>query len=123
MALKIRIYPNKLQRIQIDKNVDCVRYVYNNLLAIYNKTIKVESYKTIYNEDNTWLLESDTSSQANVQINLKSAINNHYTNPAHFGLPTYKSKHNKKQSYTTSVTNNNSRVMDDKYIRIPKEEF
>ena len=120
IALKIRIYPNKQQRIMIDKNIGCVRYIYNNLLAIYKDTGKVVSYKDVYNDDNTWLSESDTSSYSNAQINLKSAINNHYKNPSHFGIPTYKSKHNHKQSYTTSVTNNNSRVIDNKHIRIPK---
>lgn len=120
IALKIRIYPNKGQRIMIDKNIGCVRYMYNHLLAMYNETKKIASYKEVYNDDNKFLLESDTSSYSNEQVKLKSAIKNHYNNPSHFGSPTYKSKHNKKQSYTTSVTNNNSRVLDNKHIRIPK---
>ena len=120
IALKIRIYPNKYQRIMLDKNIGCARYMYNHLLTIYNETKKIVSYKEIYNEDNKFLLESDTSTYSNEQMKLKSAIKNHYNNPSHFGKPTYKSKHNKKQSYTTSVTNNNSRVIDNKHIRIPK---
>ena len=35
-------------------------------------------------------------------------------------MPIFKGKHNKKQSYTTSVTNNNSRIVDNKHIRLPK---
>lgn len=120
IALKIRIYPNITQIKLLNKNFGCARYVYNELLSLYNKTNKVSSYKDIYNDDNTWLKDADTSLYANVVIHLKRAINNHYSNSKKFGLPTYKSKRSKKQSYTTSVTNNNSRVIDNKHIRIPK---
>lgn len=120
IALKIRIYPTKKQKEKINKNFGCVRFVYNGLLSIYKEIGKVVSYKELYSEDKLWLQESDTSSYSNVQLNLRSAINNHYKNPNKFGLPIYKSKHNKKQSYVTSVTNNNSRIIDDKHIKIPK---
>lgn len=120
IALKVRIYPTRKQKEKINNNFGCVRFVYNGLLSIYKERGKVVSYKELYSEDKLWLQESDTSSYSNVQINLRSAINNHYKNPNKFGLPIYKSKHNKKQSYTTSVTNNNSRIIDDKHIKIPK---
>lgn len=120
IALKVRIYPNKNQKIMIDKTIGCNRYMYNQLLAKYNETGEVVGYTQIYNEDNIWLKESDTSSYANTRMNLKRSIKNHYDNPIHFGIPSYKSKHNHKQSYTTSVTNNNSRVIDKKHLRIPK---
>lgn len=120
MALKIRIYPNKNQMILLNKNFGCVRYMYNRLLSLYKEKGKVVSYKEVYNDENTWLLDADTSSYSNVQINLKKAIKSHFSNPKHFGDPQYKSKHNNNQSYTTSVTNNNSRVIDNKHIRIPK---
>ena len=51
----------------------------------------------------------------NVQINLKRVINNHVFNPQKFSKPIFKSKYNKRHSYTTSVTNNNSSVIDDNY--------
>ena len=56
IALKIRIYPNKSQRIMIDKNIGCTRYMYNHLLAMYNETKKIASYKEVYNDDNKFLL-------------------------------------------------------------------
>ena len=120
IAIKVRLYPNKTQIKKINNNIGNVRYMYNELLARYNKIGKVVSYKEVYNNDNKWLLDSDTSSYANVRIHLKSAIKNYYSNPSHYSEPTYKSKRDKKQSYTTSVTNNNSRVIDNKHIRIPK---
>ncbi len=121
IALKIRIYPSKTQIKLLNKNFGCARFMYNSLLSLYNKTGEFSSYKDVYNEDNTsWLIEADTSLYANVVINLKRAIKNYYSNKAHYNKPTYKTKHNKNQSYTTSVTNNNSRVIDNKHIKIPK---
>jgi len=120
IALKIRIYPNKSQMIMLNKNFGCDRYMYNELLSLYYKTGKVSSYKDIYNDDNTWLKEADTSLYSNVVVHLKSAIKNYVKNKSHYNKPTYKTKHSKKQSYTTSVTNNNSRVIDNKRIRLPK---
>ena len=120
VALKIRIYPNNSQKIMLNKNFGCARYMYNSLLSLYHKIGKVASYKDIYNDDNIWLKDADTSLYSNVQINLKKAIKNYKTNKVHYNQPIYKTKHNKHQSYTTSVTNNNSRVIDNKHIRIPK---
>ena len=70
MALKIRIYPNKNQMILLNKNFGCVRYMYNGLLSLYKEKGKVVSYKEVYNDENDWLLDADTSSYSNVQINL-----------------------------------------------------
>ena len=32
-AVKIRIYPNKEQRVQIEKTIGCSRFIYNQMLA------------------------------------------------------------------------------------------
>ena len=32
-AVKIRIYPNKKQRVQIEKTIGCSRFIYNQMLA------------------------------------------------------------------------------------------
>ena len=32
-AVKIRIYPDKEQRIQIEKTIGCSRFIYNQMLA------------------------------------------------------------------------------------------
>ena len=32
-AVKIRIYPNKEQRVQIEKTIGCGRFIYNQMLA------------------------------------------------------------------------------------------
>ena len=32
-AVKIRIYPNKEQKVQIEKTIGCSRFIYNQMLA------------------------------------------------------------------------------------------
>ena len=32
-AVKIRIYPNKEQRVQIEQTIGCSRFIYNQMLA------------------------------------------------------------------------------------------
>ncbi|WP_418403139.1 helix-turn-helix domain-containing protein, partial [Blautia sp.] len=39
-AVKIRIYPNAEQRVQIEKTIGCSRFIYNCMLAD-----KIEHYK------------------------------------------------------------------------------
>ena len=37
-AYKFRLYPNKEQKILLDKNFGCVRFVYNKILFLVEKT-------------------------------------------------------------------------------------
>jgi putative transposase len=72
-AIKIRLYPNKIQEVQLNKLLGCCRVVYNQCLAR-----KIESYKNekktenltslskwfhhdlINNPDFIWLKEQNT---------------------------------------------------------------
>ena len=46
-ALKIRLYPNKAQEVQINKLLGCYRFVYNQCLN--RKITSYEKYKTSEN--------------------------------------------------------------------------
>ena len=64
-AVKIRIYPNAEQRVQIEKTIGCSRFIYNCMLAD-----KIEHYKkekkmlrntpASYKKEYPWLKEVDS---------------------------------------------------------------
>lgn len=122
-AYKIRIYPNKKQRILIAKTFGCCRFVYNYFLAERIKLYKEEG-KTLSAFDThklltplkqqlEWLKEPDKCSLQNALINLDRAYKMFFKGS---GYPRFKSKRNNHNSYTT---NQSIRIFD-KYIQLPK---
>ena len=95
-AVKIRIYPNAEQRVQIEKTIGCSRFIYNCMLAD-----KMEHYKkekkmlrntpASYKKEYPWLKEVDSLALANVQMHLESAFHKFFREPS-AGFPRFKSK-------------------------------
>ena len=61
-AVKIRIYPNKEQRVQIEKTIGCGRFIYNQMLAdkisYYQKEKKMlRNTPAGYKKEYPWLKE------------------------------------------------------------------
>ena len=110
-AVKIRIYPNAEQRVQIEKTIGCSRFIYNYMLAD-----KMEHYKkekkmlrntpASYKKEYPWLKEVDSLALANVQMHLESAFHKFFREPS-VGFPRFKSKKSSRKSYTTNVVNGN----------------
>jgi putative transposase len=108
-AVKIRLYPNKTQEVQINKLLGCCRVVYNQCLAR-----KIESYKTenktenlsslghwfhhdlINNPDFSWLKEQNTKVLKQSIMDMLDAYKNFFER--HTGYPKFKSKRDNKQS-------------------------
>lgn len=64
-AVKIRIYPNKEQRVQIEKTIGCGRFIYNQMLAdkisYYQKEKKMlRNTPAGYKKEYPWLKEVDS---------------------------------------------------------------
>ena len=86
-AVKIRIYPNAEQRVQIEKTIGCSRFIYNCMLAD-----KMEHYKkekkmlrntpASYKKEYPWLKEVDSLALANVQMHLESAFHKFFREPS-----------------------------------------
>ena len=122
-AVKIRIYPNAEQRVQIEKTIGCSRFIYNYMLAD-----KMEHYKkekkmlrntpASYKKEYPWLKEVDSLALANVQIHLESAFHKFFREPS-VGFPRFKSKKSSRKSYTTNVVNGNI-FLEGKYLKLPK---
>ena len=126
-AYKFRIYPNKEQRLLIQKTFGCVRFVYNYYL---NK--RIESYKkdkislsyydcskdlTMLKKELEWLKEPDKDSLQKSLKDLDNAYNKFFKE--HTGFPKFKSKKDHHYSYRTSCTNNNIKYLN-KHIQLPK---
>ena len=64
-AVKIRIYPNAEQRVQIEKTIGCSRFIYNCMLAdkieYYKKEKKMlRNTPASYKKEYPWLKEVDS---------------------------------------------------------------
>ena len=108
-ALKIRLYPNKTQEVQINKLLGCYRFVYNQCLS--RKITSYEKDKTSENltslghylhgyltkqDEYSWLNEQNTKVLKQSIIDMLDAYKHFFEQ--HNGYPKYKSKHDNKQS-------------------------
>lgn len=123
-----RLYPNKEQETQIQKNFGCVRFVYNYYLS---KRIKIyENSKETFNyyacakdltqlkKELPWLKECDASSLQTSLKNVEVAYQNFFN--GHNGYPKFKSKKTHKYSYNIKCFGNFIRYLDTHHIRLPK---
>ena len=122
-AVKIRIYPNKEQRVQIEQTIGCSRFIYNQMLAdkisYYQKEKKMlRNTPAGYKKEYPWLKEVDSLALANVQMHLESAFHKFFREPS-AGFPRPKSKKSSRKSYTTNVVNGNI-FLEGKYLKLPK---
>ena len=120
-ALKIRIYPDDKQVSLFNKTFGHCRFVYNHFLDICK-----QNYQSYYQNNEqlselkntfTFLKEVDSIALQQSLAHLNTAYKNFFDNNA--GYPVYKKKQ-RKQSYTTVITNNNIKIIDDNHIKLPK---
>ena len=122
-VIKIRIYPDKEQIIQIEKTIGCSRFLYNQMLAdkisYYQKEKKMlKNTPAGYKKEHPWLKEVDSLALANVQLNLERAFRKFFQ-ASGTGFPRYKSKKHSRKSYTTNMVNGNIRL-NDRFLKLPK---
>lgn len=129
-AYKFRIYPNKEQKFLIARTFGCSRFVFNHLLAkwnrIYQETGKGLSYSAcsadlpLLKKEYLWLKEVDSIALQSSVRNLADSFDRFFKKQNK--PPRFKSKQNKVQSYTTRQTNDNIAVVG-KMIKLPKLGF
>jgi putative transposase len=112
-AYKIRLYPNKTQRLLIDKTIGSCRFLYNQMLAekqsifeLYKEdkeSLKQHNYKTEkqYKEEFNWLSEVSSRALQQSRMNLETAYKNFFRElkKGKVAFPQFKSKHKSKLSY------------------------
>ena len=105
-AFKFRLYPNKEQKIIINKIIGSCRFVYNYYLSDIKDNGYKNAYSNIDDYDNNlkyeyvFLQEVDSSFIRKTLFHLDDNFKRHYNNS--FGYPKYKSKY-AKNSYMTSA--------------------
>ncbi|MDR2571617.1 MAG: transposase, partial [Oscillospiraceae bacterium] len=133
-----RIYPNKEQEIQIQKNFGCVRFVFNHYLS--KRIEKYEAGEGIYGyyesskdltqlkkqDEYAWLREADAHSLQNALKNVNFAYSEFYRRIREKdgapGFPRFKKKKETRQSYTCQAKIGREVIYFDgnKKIRLPK---
>lgn len=127
-GVKFRAYPNKEQQNLINQTFGCCRLIYNKFLAMrdeaYENGLKVGYSQTSAmltelkkNADFAFLKEVDSIALQQSLRDLDRAFVNFFQKRA--SHPTFKSKHNNRQSYRTINQGNNIRVVG-KYLKLPK---
>ena len=108
-AIKVRLYPNKMQEQEFNKTLGCYRFVYNHMLAR-----KQEAYKSdktnlglkelskyfhgelLNDEEYQWLKEQNTKVMKQSIRQMLTAYNKFFKE--HKGFPKFKSKRDKQSA-------------------------
>lgn len=134
-AYRFRLYPNKEQRILINKTFGCARFIYNHYLAEsiedYKNTGKSKTYNqnstdsTQLKKELTWLSDVDSWAITNALRDLDAAYTNFFRRCKKGekpGFPRFKKKSH-RQSYRTTNPNKYKLNIKDGRIRLPKLGF
>ena len=138
---KRRLYPNKVQELQLKQMCGNDRFVwnllngmlvdrYNNNKHLYNDDVPKEKRKHIMlstydmnyllpclKEEYPFLEQSDSSALQVISAALNQAYKNYFKKPEHFGLPKFKKRDCYKLSYTGKSTVG---IVAKRYVRLPK---
>ena len=124
-SFKIRIYPNKEQKILINKTFGCTRFIYNFMLNLKQKLYKNFNINLSYNNmskiltelkrHKLWLCEVDAVALQQCLKNLDNAFKMFFNGN---GYPKFKSKRDKNSYRTNGKTI--SLDQDNYKIKIPK---
>ena len=119
-AVKIRIYPDKEQSVQIEKTIGCSRFIYNQMLAdkisYYQKEKKMlRNTPAGYKKEYPWLKEVDSRSGERSCIwKVRSEASGNHPG----WISRYKSRKHSRNSYTTNAVNGN--LLQDTHLKLPK---
>jgi putative transposase len=123
---RYRIYPNKEQKILLEKHFGCTRFVYNKLLNIKSHLYKkfrisisefdLNNHLVVLKEIYPWLKEVNSGALQQASRNLNSAFNHFFKDGA--GYPQKKSK--KKNHFSFQLPQNYDLDVERSKIQLPK---
>jgi putative transposase len=132
-AIKIKIYPNKIQKETFENYFGVCRFVYNSVLGYkidsYKHGLKYSAYDAIKDftiikklDGYEWLNEINAQTIQQEILNLDNAFQRFFKTKK--GFPKFKSK--RKDSNSFKIPNNNSSLkidFENKKIKIPKIDW
>ncbi len=128
-----RIYPTAEQEKILRQNLGCGRVIYNKCVEYAGAEYeRGHAYPGYYGENGfaklitklkqfvcfEWLKAADNTALQNAAKHADKAFRNYFAKRAKH--PKFKSRHDKRQSYTSTNNGNTIRYEDGKHIRIPK---
>ena len=109
-ALKVRIYPNKIQQKKIDTTINCCRFVRNHMIErnrkLYNRRKEHLNYNTMQNllpvmkKYLPWLVKADSQALKYACRQVDDAYQRFFKKLSRY--PQFRSKRESVQSYTTT---------------------
>lgn len=128
-ALKVRIYPNKIQKKLFNKNFGSSRFVYNEILSRLNELYKkyagqyklnIKLINTLLNQikrENSFLKEVESTSLQQSSRDLMNAYMMFFKNPT-TNFPKFKSKKHSKDSFRQTISPTG--LIQDKHLQLRK---
>jgi putative transposase len=128
LAYKYRLYPNKGQRVLLEKHFGSCRFIYNHFLqkkiTHYKETKKTIGWVDLSNslielkKEHKWLDEIGSQSLQATIRNLDNAYTNFFR--SNMGFPKFKSRKNNKQSFCCPEANSIRPDFENNRLYLPK---
>ena len=129
-GVKLRIYPSWEQQLKIKLNFGYNRFVWNQMLNMMVKRYENNPEAKFLNafalnnllpalkSEYPWLKDAESQSLQQTCKDLVEAYKKFFRE--HQGFPKFKSRKYPKQSYRSTLMNNNIRLIDSNHIKLPK---
>ena len=104
-TIKVRLYPTGGQAEQIEKTFGCCRWLWNQMLSDVQEFYAATDLQYIptparYKKGAPFLKEVDSQALCSVHQNLRKAYLDFFRTPKAFGLPQFKAKKARRDSFT-----------------------
>ena len=130
-AIKIRLYPNKMQEQTLNKVLGCYRFVYNHMLARKQEAYKADKtnlgltelskyfhHELLKDKQYQWLKEQNTNVMQQAIRQMLTAYDKFFKE--HKGFPKFKSKKDKQTALFTKTAISKKNTFETKHITLVK---
>ena len=130
-AIKVRLYPNKVQEQELNKVLGSYRFVYNQMLARKQEVYKLDNtnlnvfdlkkwfhHELVKGEENYWLKEQNTKVMRQAIRQMLTAYDRFFKQ--HSGFPKFKSKKDRQSALFPLEAISKKNMFETKHISLTK---